>query len=132
LPSEKGISPADRRSLSNFPIQGTAAEMTRLAAALATERGVTVCAMVHDALLIEADVDEIENAIRIAQGAMAEASRAVLKTLTLRSDCKAEDVIRYPDRYQPKKGKEMWDTVWSLIDDRMMVERDRPTSLGAI
>ena len=43
------------RSLRNFPMQANGAEMLRLACCLATERGVKVCAPVHDALLIEAD-----------------------------------------------------------------------------
>jgi hypothetical protein len=41
------------RSLRNFPVQGGGAEMLRLAACLATERGLMVCAPVHDALLVE-------------------------------------------------------------------------------
>ena len=36
------------------PLQGNGAEMLRLACSLATERGVTVIAPVHDALMIEA------------------------------------------------------------------------------
>src|SRR3954464_13305113 len=42
------------RSLANFPMQANGAEMLRLACCLATERGIRVCAPVHDALLIEA------------------------------------------------------------------------------
>ena len=41
-------------SLRNFPMQANGAEMLRLACCLATERGVGVCAPVHDALLVEA------------------------------------------------------------------------------
>jgi DNA polymerase I len=40
------------RSLSNFPMQANGAEMLRLASCLTIERGVAVCAPVHDALLI--------------------------------------------------------------------------------
>jgi len=42
------------RSLRNFPMQANGAEMLRLACCMATERGICVCAPVHDALLIEA------------------------------------------------------------------------------
>src|SRR5215208_6402244 len=42
------------RSLMNFPMQANGAEMMRLAGSLATERGIAVCAPVHDAFLIEA------------------------------------------------------------------------------
>ncbi|MGD9922445.1 MAG: DNA polymerase [Pseudorhodoplanes sp.] len=40
------------RSLKNFPMQANGAEMLRLACCTATERGVEVCAPVHDAVLI--------------------------------------------------------------------------------
>ena len=40
------------RSLRNFPMQANGAEMLRLACCLATERGIEVCAPVHDAVLI--------------------------------------------------------------------------------
>ena len=38
------------RSLRNFPMQANGAEMMRIAACLATERGIEVCAPVHDAI----------------------------------------------------------------------------------
>ena len=38
-------------TLRNFPMQANGAEMLRLACCLATERGVQVCAPVHDAVL---------------------------------------------------------------------------------
>ena len=44
-------------SLRNFPMQANGAEMLRLACCLATERGVDVCAPVHDALLVEGPTD---------------------------------------------------------------------------
>ena len=40
------------RSLRNFPMQANGAEMLRLACCFATERGIEVCAPVHDAVLI--------------------------------------------------------------------------------
>ena len=42
-------------TLRNFPMQANGAEMLRLACCLATERGIEVCAPVHDALLVEGD-----------------------------------------------------------------------------
>jgi DNA polymerase I len=51
-------------ALRNFPMQSHGAEMLRNACCLATERGVSVCAPVHDALLIEAPVDVIDHTRR--------------------------------------------------------------------
>src|SRR5437763_8851187 len=62
------------RSLRNFPMQANGAEMMRLAACLATERGVAVCCPVHDAFLVEADADEAEAEVARMQACMGEAS----------------------------------------------------------
>jgi len=51
------------RSLRNFPMQAHGAEMLRLACCLCTERGITVCAPVHDAVLIEARLEDIEQTV---------------------------------------------------------------------
>jgi hypothetical protein len=67
---------------------------------------------VHDALLIEAPLDELEGVVRDTQEAMADASAAVLNGFRLRSDAK---VIRYPDRYTDERGEHMWNSVWLTI-----------------
>ena len=66
------------RSLMNFPMQANGAEMLRLACCLATERGIRVCAPVHDALLIEAPLERDRRAVAALQACMREASRIVL------------------------------------------------------
>jgi DNA polymerase I len=96
----------------NFPMQANAAEMLRLAAALATERGIRVCAPLHDALLIEAPLDALEAAIETTRAAMAEASGIVLGGFPLLTEVK---IIRHPDRFQDERGVRMWSTVWDLI-----------------
>src|SRR6516165_4837643 len=73
-----GCCGANPRSLRNFQMQAHGAEMLRLACCMATERGIQVCAPVHDALLIEAPIDEIEMAVATTRELMAEASRIVL------------------------------------------------------
>jgi DNA polymerase-1 len=102
------------RSLSNFPMQANGAEMLRLACCMATERGIKVCAPVHDALLIEADADRIVEAVDEMQALMAEASRIVLDGFELLSDAK---VFRYPERYEDERGTEMWALVTRILDE---------------
>jgi hypothetical protein len=103
------------RSLRNFPMQANGAEMLRLACCLGTERGIEICAPVHDAVLIGAPLDRLEEDIHAMQAAMAEASRHVLSGFELRSDAK---IIRYPARYMDEdRGLVMWNKVWSLIND---------------
>jgi hypothetical protein len=104
---------ANPRSLRNFPMQANGAEMMRLACCLATERGIMVCCPVHDALLVEGPVDEIDDVVSRTQDAMQEASELVLPGFPLRTDAK---IVRYPDRYSDERGQRMWETVVALLD----------------
>ena len=101
------------RSLSNFPMQANGAEMLRLACCLATERGVKVCAPVHDALLIEGPAGDIDEVVSSTQAAMAEASRLVLDGFELRTDA---EVVKWPERYMDPRGVKMWETISSILD----------------
>jgi DNA polymerase I len=101
------------RSLRNFPMQANGAEMLRLACCLAIERGIEVCAPVHDALLICAPVDRLEADIAVTQAAMAEASRVVLDSFELRTGV---ETTRFPDRYMDPRGARMWNHVQRLIE----------------
>jgi hypothetical protein len=112
---------ANPRSLRNFPCQANGAEMMRLACSLATERGISVVAPVHDALLIEASADAIDEAVARTQEAMAEASEVVLAGFRLRSDAK---VIRWPDRYMDERGRAFWGRVMALLPERPGSETD--------
>ena len=87
--------------------------MLRLACCFATERGIKVCAPVHDALLIEAEERHADEAIRVTQEAMREASELVLSGFPLRSDV---EIIRYPERYTDPRGKKMWETIMKILD----------------
>jgi DNA polymerase I len=103
------------RSLRNFPMQANGAEMLRLACSFATERGVEVCAPVHDAVLISAPLDRLEADIAVMRAAMAEASKVVLSGFEIGTDVK---VVRYPHRYMDPRGAVMWDRVMGLIGRR--------------
>jgi DNA polymerase I len=103
------------RSLRNFPMQANGAEMLRLACCLAIERGLEICAPIHDALLVCAPIDRIEEEVGRTRAAMAEASRIVLNGFELRTDA---DIVRYPDRYCDVRGAVMWDRVMGLIANR--------------
>jgi hypothetical protein len=94
-------------------MQANGAEMLRLACCLATERGIEVCAPVHDAVLIAAPLDKIDTEVFRMEAVMKEASREVLAGFELGSD---STVVRYPDRYMDERGKTMWDKVMALLD----------------
>jgi DNA polymerase I len=101
------------RTFRNFPMQSTGAEMMRLAACLATERGIEVCAPIHDAFLICAPLDRLDADVARMQDAMREASRIVLGGFEISTDA---DIIRYPDRYMDERGTVMWDRVTGLLN----------------
>ena len=104
---------ANDRSLRNFPMQANGAEMLRLACCLATEAGIEVCAPVHDAVLIWAPLDRLEEDVMKMQGHMAAASRLALGGFELATDAA---LVRYPDRYQDDRGTVMWQRVMALLD----------------
>ena len=85
------------RSLANFPMQANGAEMLRIACILMTEAGIRVCAPVHDAVLIEAPLEELDERVGQAQELMSEASRQVLGGFELPTDAV---IYRYRERYR--------------------------------
>jgi DNA polymerase I len=105
---------ANPRSLRNFPMQANGAEMLRLACCLATERGIEVCAPIHDAVMITAPLERLDADVVRMQDAMREASRVVLNRFELGSDVK---VVRFPDRYSDPRGAVMWSRVMTMIDE---------------
>jgi hypothetical protein len=106
---------SNARSLRNFPMQANGAEMLRLACCLGTERGIEVCAPVHDAVLICAPLNRLDADVASMQQAMAEASRIVLGGFELGTDAK---IVRYPDRHMDERGTVMWDRVMKLIHEQ--------------
>jgi hypothetical protein len=103
------------------PMQANGAEMLRLACCLATDRGIEVCAPVHDAVLICAPLDQLENDVAAMCAAMAEASRAVLGGFELSTSV---HLTRYPDRFFDAGGRggKMWHHVMGLITKRITLK----------
>ena len=93
-------------------MQANGAEMLRLACRLATERGIEVCAPIHDAILISAPIDRIDDAVAKLREAMNEASRAVLDGFEIRTVVR---VVKYPDRFMDDRGAVMWQRVLQLL-----------------
>jgi DNA polymerase I len=100
------------RSLRNFPLQSEGAEMLRLACCLGIERGIEICAPIHDAVLICSPLEHLENDIEVMRACMAEASRIVLRGFTLRTDAHP---IHYPGHYSDPRGELMWRETLNLL-----------------
>ena len=98
----------------NWPMQAHGAEMMRVASILATERSIKLCAPIHDALLIEAHVDQIDSEVVKLKECMSDASEAVLGEGKV---CRVDaDIVRHPDRYMDEHGQQMWDQIMGLLD----------------
>ena len=107
------------RSLANFPMQANGAEMLRIACILMTEAGIRVCAPVHDAVLIEAPLEELEARVKESQELMREASRQMLGDFELTTDA---DIYRYPERYRDEeRGGAFWDKVMGLLPENLLI-----------
>lgn len=102
------------RFLRNFPMQANGAEMLRLACILGCEEEIKICAPIHDAVLIEAPIEQIENAVSRMQHCMERASELVLDGFKLRTDA---EIFRSPERYMDPRGERMWNTVMGLLGE---------------
>jgi len=118
-----GVLELNERSIRNWPVQSTGADILRIACILATRHGIKLIAPVHDAVLIEAPIERIEADVTLMREIMRRASRIVLNASAdgpheLRTDAK---IVRYPERYTDQRGAE----IWSQVLDLLAQERDR-------
>ncbi|MHB8523746.1 MAG: DNA polymerase [Limisphaerales bacterium] len=110
--------------LMNYPIQGTGADVLRVAAILAFERGVKLAATVHDSLVLVDKVSRIREAVETCRAAMIEAGQKVLQGFTLRVDLKSMLVddggaecpgpVVFPGRFFDEGGFALWKDIRDL------------------
>ena len=79
-----------------------------------------VVAPVHDAILIEAPLEELDAAVARTQRLMEQASQIVLAGFRLRSDAK---IVRHPGRFEDGRGSGMWETVTRLLAEETSVQQ---------
>ena len=114
------VEPAvNARSIRNWPVQATGADILRISCILAARHGIKLLAPVHDAVLIEAPIERIEADVALMREIMRRASRIVLNddtsgTHELRTDA---NIVRHPDRYTDKRGKDIWAYVLKHLAD---------------
>jgi hypothetical protein len=101
-----------QRTVRNFPIQATAAEILHVACIMAEERGLELVAPVHDALMMEADAAEAEAASAALDRVMRDAAAEVLRGYELPSDVQ---IKHHGESFFDKRGKEMWETITRLL-----------------
>jgi DNA polymerase I-like protein with 3'-5' exonuclease and polymerase domains len=112
-----GIVELNERSIRNWPVQSTGADILRIACILAKRHGIKAIAPIHDALLIEAPTERIEADTALTREIMRRDSRIVLNASAdgpheLRTDFK---IVRHPERYTDPRGAEIWNQVLKLL-----------------
>jgi hypothetical protein len=108
-----GITEFNARSIGNWPVQATGADILRIACVEGYRRGLQLCGSVHDAVLIESSLERIDADVALMREIMRRASRVVLGDHELRTGV---DIVRYPDSFHDARGVEMWAEVMALLE----------------
>jgi len=103
-------------SVGNFPMQSGGADMLRRAVIALDKAGLNLVATVHDALLVECGIDELEKVKQQTVKIMEQASRDLLNGYTTRVD--VEKVVIFPDCYVDGRGADLWETLTDFINNK--------------
>jgi DNA polymerase I len=118
-------------TLMNAPMQGSGAEMLRLAACFAHQAGITINAPLHDAFMIEARVEDAHDAIAMMRSCMARASRTVLDGVEIAVEVKE---VAWPERYMDDRiaAKDMWRDAMGHLSAIERAERDATSAVERV
>ena len=110
--------PVNPRSLMNWSIQSESAEVLRNALIRLTDAHIKVCAMVHDAFLIECPLPELKDQIRIAKRCMVEAARYVVGgTIMVDEEIHYSNFKQLDKNGKPNKSQEIFDLIFEEINN---------------
>lgn len=102
------------RSLMNFKMQAGGAAMMQLGAIAGTEANIEIGCPIHDAFLISAPVDRIDEDVARMREIMSKAGRAITGGFEVRTD--EPEIVRSPGRYMDDRGAAMWGKVMTLLE----------------
>lgn len=110
------------RTFMNFQMQATGANMMQFAACLAREAGLKIICPVHDALMLEAPTELIDDHVARLLEIMETASAAV--TNSGGPTCPVDvNIVRYPQRYMDEgRGRKMWMVLSKLLGEAIKNE----------
>jgi len=94
-------------------MQAHGADILRLAIILCVEHGIKVIAPIHDAILIEAPINEIEKKVKTTREIMEFASECVLD-FKINTDVQ---IFKYPNNFFDSRGELMWNTIWDIMSN---------------
>ena len=103
----------DLRTALNLPMQGNCAEIMRLTACYATERGIDLGSTVHDAFFYTAPADSWEDVDAEMKRCMGMACEDVIgEGFTLKSD---RHIVHHPESYRDEDGHAMWNKIETAL-----------------
>ena len=100
-----------RRSIQNWPIQSAGADLLRLICCRATEKGIRVLAPIHDALVVEDSIEDIDRTVVETREIMRQASIEMFG-LEIRTEAEI-----FADRFVDKRGVAMWDRINQMMEE---------------
>jgi len=100
-----------RRSIQNWSIQSAGADLLRLICCRATERGIRVLAPIHDALVVEDSIEDIDRTVTETREIMTQASIDMFG-LPIRTEAKI-----FHDRFIDDRGVTMWNRINEMMNE---------------
>jgi hypothetical protein len=105
------------RTLLNWPMQSLGSDLLRLIAIALVEAGIRVVSLIHDAVLLEVPIIELNATVQQAVAIMVRASEQVVG-IPLRVDVGSEEephIFPYPERFRDKREGDMYDRMLRLL-----------------
>jgi hypothetical protein len=104
--------PINPRSLLNWPVQSEAGEILRNALIRLTNANIKVCATVHDSVLIECPLPELDEQVRVAKQCMIDAASYVVGGTGI-----MVDVSVHKGNFKPKEeDQKIFNTIFEEIE----------------
>ena len=111
--------PINPRSLLNWPVQSEAGEILRNALIRLTNANIKVCATVHDSVLIECPLPELDEQIRIAKQCMIDAGTYIVGLEGIQIDVEV-----HKGNYKPEPSdQKIFDTIFEEIKKYKLEEK---------
>src|SRR5208283_19713 len=102
-------------TIQNWPIQSAGSDILRLACIMLEKEGIRVISTIHDAVLIEDTIDEIDTSVERAAELMELASSYSLRGAgSIQVDA---NTIKFPDHYSDPRGDRMWERVQRILKE---------------
>ena len=101
------------RTCRNFPVQSAGADIMQIAAIRALEVGIRIIAIVHNAFMIEADADDIDQSVETMCGIMTKATEDIVGI----SIPVERYVVRHGESYYDEDGKADFDLLMRMLEE---------------